>query len=154
MALPQVSINTDINGLCFGCGQSNTIGLKLSFRRDGDSVFGEFICGEEYQGWPGIIHGGIIACILDEAMSHAAHSNGKSCITAKLEIRFKNPASVGETLLISSHLTRNTRKLIEAKAKISLKDGTVVAEGSALQYIVKDRLSCPGGADEESRSDA
>lgn len=153
VALPQVSINTDMNGLCFGCGQGNAIGLKLSFRCDGNVVFSELTCGEQYQGWPGIVHGGIIACILDEAISHAAHFNGKSCITAKMEVRFKNPAPVGEPLFITSRLIRNTRKLIEATAKITLKDGTTVAEGSALQYVVKPKPGYPA-APKESRSNA
>ncbi|MFC1962064.1 PaaI family thioesterase, partial [Chloroflexota bacterium] len=68
--MPRVSVNTDMSdGLCFGCGQNNPIGLKLKFKKDGDGVRTEFTPGESYQGWPGMVHGGIIGCLLDEAMA-------------------------------------------------------------------------------------
>ena len=58
--LPRVSINTDLSdGLCFGCGQNNPIGLKLIFRRDGYGVRTEFNPNQQHQGWPGVLYGGM-----------------------------------------------------------------------------------------------
>ena len=138
MKLPRVSINTDLSeGLCFGCGQNNPIGLKLSFRREGRGVRAEFTPGKHYQGWPGLVHGGIIGCLIDEAMSYATHFEGVRCLTAQMEMQLKRPALLNEPLIITSCITRQTRKLLNTVAKVSLGDGTVVAEGKATQFIVE-----------------
>ncbi len=124
--------------MCFACGQENPIGLKLRFRKEGETVKAEFTPRECHQGWPGIVHGGIINTLLDEAMGYAPFFQGLYCVTAKTEVRMRQPALVGQQLFISSTLTRKTRKLIETKAKIALEDGTPVAEGKAIMYIVNE----------------
>jgi len=155
VTLPQVSINTDLSeGLCFGCGQNNPIGLKLSFRQDGKTARAEFTPSQLYQGWPGVVHGGIIICMLDEAMSYAAHFEGISCLTAKMEIKLKRPTLIGEPLIITSSITRNTRRLIETEAKVCLKDGSLVAESTATQFVVETKSGDAGNKEEESRSNA
>ncbi len=58
---------------CFGCGRKNPIGLKLKFQWDGKTATAEFAAGENHQGWPGIVHGGIIFSILDEAMAYVPY---------------------------------------------------------------------------------
>jgi acyl-coenzyme A thioesterase PaaI-like protein len=139
MNWPKVSINTDISeSLCFGCGQKNPVGLKLRFKWDGKTARAELKPGKLYQGWPGIIHGGILTCLLDEAMTYAARFKGFNCITARMQIRFKRPALVNDFLVISSSIIKNARKLVETRAWISLQDGTVVAEGKATQYVVDE----------------
>ena len=155
VTLPQVSINTDLSeGLCFGCGQNNPIGLKLSFRQDGKTVRAEFTPSKLYQGWPGVVHGGIIICMLDEAMSYAAHFEGISCLTAKMEIKFRSPVQIEEPLIITSSITRNTRKLVETEAKVCLRDGTVVAEGTATQFVVEKKSGDAVSKEEESQGNA
>jgi acyl-coenzyme A thioesterase PaaI-like protein len=133
--LPQVSIDSDYS-LCFGCGQNNPIGLKLRFQWDGKTATAQFIPTELYQGWPELVHGGIIICLLDEAMSYAALFEGKACVTAKIQAKLRRPASINEPLLITSSVTRKTKKLFESQATISLKDGTLIAEGVATQFLV------------------
>ena len=136
VTLPRIDIDTERIDKCFGCGENNPIGLKLSFQRDGKVARAEFAPAEFYQGWEGIVHGGIIACLLDEAMSYAAFFEGMTCATATMEIRLKRPALVGEPLIITASITRRTRRLIEAKATICLKDETLVAEGMAKMVII------------------
>ena len=133
---PKLSINTERDGLCFGCGQDNPIGLKLHFIRESETVRAEFTPGKIYQGWPGVVHGGIITSMLDEAMSHAAYFTGMNCITAKIEIHFRQPARVEETLIITARITRNTRKIIQSEARVTLNDGTIIAEGIGTQYVI------------------
>ena len=134
--LPQISIDTERDiDMCFGCGKNNPIGLKLKFQRDGQIVKSEFTPTELHQGWADIVHGGIIHCILDEAMSYAAMFEGLYCVTAKMECKFKRPALIGEPLIITSSITRNARRFVETQASISLKDGTLVAEGKATMFI-------------------
>ena len=134
---PQTSVNTDLTeNNCFGCGQNNPIGLKLSFRWDGKTTRTEFTATELYQGWPGLLHGGITACLLDEATAYAARHEGVNCVTARMQVEFKQPIPVNEPLLITSSVTSKTRKLVRSHATISLTDGTLVAEGTATQFVV------------------
>ena len=122
---------------CFGCGRDNPFGLKLAFAWNGEAASADFTPGENYQGWPGLVHGGIIACLLDEGMSYAAlHAQGL-CITARIQVKLKRPAAVGEPLVISSSVKRKSRKLVETRARVTLRDGTLVAEGAGTHFVVQ-----------------
>ncbi|MFH1381665.1 MAG: PaaI family thioesterase [Chloroflexota bacterium] len=127
--------NTDYS-MCFGCGPKNPIGLKLGFKWDGKTARAEFTASELYQGWPSMVHGGIIICLLDEAMSYATLFEGNLCVTAKIQAKLKSPVPINNRLLITSSVTKRTRKLIETEASVSLADGTTVAEGAGTHYIV------------------
>jgi len=141
---PKVSIDTDKGyNMCFGCGQDNPIGLKLNFKWDGKEARAEFTPNKFHQGWAGLIHGGIITCLLDEAMGYAALFEGINCVTAKMQIKLKRPILIDEPLIITSSITKKTRKLIEARANISLKDGASVAEATATQFVINTKS---GGA--------
>jgi len=144
---PQIPIDTNKGyDLCFGCGQKNPIGLKLSFQWDGKTARAEFIPTKFYQGWAGFVHGGIITCILDEAMAYAASFGGMNCATASIEARLRHPALIDEPLIITSSITKRVRKLVETKAAIFLKDGTIIAEGTAKQFVID---TTPGNTSKE-----
>jgi uncharacterized protein (TIGR00369 family) len=150
VVLPRVSLDTDLNeGLCFGCGQNNPIGLKLNFTKDGDTCRAEFTPGKSHQGWPGIVHGGILTCLLDEAMSYAAYFAGVTCLTASMQVRLRQPVKVEEPLVITALVTRSTKKLIEARASVCLKDGTLVAESTSKQFVIENE---PGHGGKSKRS--
>lgn len=134
---PQVVLNLEPGyGGCFGCGSQNPIGLKLKFQRDISGSRAEFTATEHYQGWPGYLHGGIAGLLLDEVMSNAAAAGGVPCVTAKYETRLKKLIPINQPLTISARITRRTRKVIECVSEITLRDGTVAAEGSATHFIV------------------
>lgn len=126
-------------GKCFGCGQNNPIGLKLIFQWDGKTAQAEFIPNEFHQGWSGIIHGGIIACLLDEAMSYATLFEGLNCVTGTLQARLRRPALVGEPLILTSSVVRKRGKVVETEASICLKDGTLVAEGKSKHFVINTK---------------
>ena len=144
---PKLSVDIDKDfDMCFACGPKNPIGLKLNFTRQGKGVRAEFTPGELHQGWAGVVHGGIIGCILDEAMSYAALAAGVNSLTAKMQTRFKRPLPTGEPLVITARATKQTRKLIEAEAEMHLKeDGTPVADSTATMFIHSQRVSANGG---------
>ena len=138
VVMPKVDINTDLSaGMCFGCGRNNPIGLKLEFQRNGNEISARFTTQEHHQGWPGVVHGGIVAAIIDEAMGYATHFAGLNCLTGKMEIKLKSPAPVGQPLVISSSVEKSSRRLIGTQARISLSDGTLVAEGKATHFIIE-----------------
>ena len=126
-------------GHCFGCGKDNPIGLRLDFRQDGKIVRAEFTPTELHQGWSGIVHGGIIVCLLDEAMGYATRFQGMNCITASMQVRLRRPALIGEPLIITSSITENKRRLVKTEANICLKDGTPVAEATATHFVIKPK---------------
>jgi len=137
---PKLSIDTEKEfDMCFACGQKNPIGLKLNFSRHGKEVKSEFTPSKFHQGWSGVVHGGIIGCILDEAMSYAALFSEVNTITAKMQTRFRRPVQIDEPLIITAWVTKKTRKLVEAKAEIWLKDGTSVADSTATMFILNPR---------------
>jgi acyl-coenzyme A thioesterase PaaI-like protein len=137
---PQISIDTDSGySMCFGCGQDNPIGLKLSFQWDGKTARAEFTPTKFYQSWSGVVHGGIITCLLDEAMGYAALFGGMKCVNASMQTRLRRLALIDEPLIITSSITKKTRKLVKTKAAISLKDGTPIAEGTSTQFVISPR---------------
>ena len=136
--LPKVALDTDLHkNQCFGCGPHNPIGLKLCFRIEDGQLKTECTPAAVYQGWPGLVHGGILSLLLDEAMNNVAYLQGITCITATMNIRLRRPVKVEEKLYITANILRQTRKLVETAATISLADGTVVAEGTSKQYVVE-----------------
>jgi len=142
---PQVSIDMEKElEMCFGCGKKNPIGLKLNFGWDGRVAKTEFTPNQFHQGWAGVVHGGIIASLLDEAMSYAALFSGVNSLTAKMQTRFRRPLQIGKLLIITASLTKKTRKLAEAKAEMSLKDGTLVADGTATMFVLGQRRDTKG----------
>ena len=137
---PKVSVDFEKEfDMCFACGQKNPIGLKLNFTRHGKGVKAEFTPSKFHQGWAGGVHGGIIGCILDEAMSYAALFAGVNSLTARMQTRFRRPVQVDEPLTITARVTKKTRKLIEAIAEMRLKDGTPVADSTATMFIHSQR---------------
>ncbi|MFC1977008.1 PaaI family thioesterase [Chloroflexota bacterium] len=148
---PQILIDTDGGySQCFGCGQDNPIGLKLSFQWDGKTARAEFTPTECYQGWSGLVHGGIIICLLDEAMSWAVLFEGMRCVTAKIQVNLRRPAAINEPLVIISSITRKTRKVAETKAAVALRDGTLIAEGTAKHFVTNSpKIKDKPGSDEQ-----
>jgi len=127
--------SVDYSDLCFACGKKNPIGLKLNFNLEGQIARAEFTPTEFHQGWGNIIHGGIISTILDEAMSYATYFAGVKCVTASIEVRFKHPLMVGETVIVTAWIEKNARKYLETKATMTLRDGTLIAEGKSTQFV-------------------
>ena len=136
ITIPKVNIDPRNIDMCFACGKNNPIGLKLKLRQEGNKVLADFTPTEHHQGWAGMVHGAIILTLLDEAMSWAAIYQGLVTITAKMESRWRRPAKVGEPLVVSASIIRNTRRLVEAEGVVSLKDGTIVAEGTSVMWVV------------------
>lgn len=120
------------NNQCFVCGQENPFGfqIKPEVLQSGESVRIECTPPDHFQGWANVLHGGILSTLLDEAITHVgiASFNGPA-VTAQLEIRFKTPARTGNKLIIVANRQKQTSRLTEATAHITLEDGTLIAEG-------------------------
>jgi acyl-coenzyme A thioesterase PaaI-like protein len=125
-----------VDSMCFACGQHNPIGLKLEFRFDGDDYVTTFQVRPEYQGWAGIVHGGLLATALDETMARLLWEKDINAITARLEVRYHRPVPIGQSLQIRGRITRLRPPLVETAATASASDGTLVAEAKATSMRV------------------
>lgn len=120
------------DGLCFGCGPRNETGLKLTFAWDGDTCVTTWTPRPEHQGWADRVHGGLLALMLDEVLSHAAlERHGLYWVTAELTTRLKRPALVGHPLRAQAKVIAVRSRLIVCEGDIRTEDGLVVATGSA-----------------------
>lgn len=128
---------------CFVCGVQNPYGLRLRFYNSGPGeVTAEYTVPAQYQGYPGVVHGGIIAAMLDEAAGRAymGEDPPRFMYTAQLEIRYRKTAPVEQPLrLVGTALESRGRK---ATAKSALYDpvGNLLAEASAVLINVPDDL--------------
>ncbi|MGQ9508117.1 MAG: PaaI family thioesterase [Thermodesulfobacteriota bacterium] len=121
----------ETNGNCFVCGEKNPDGLHLHFEidREKQTLKTMFQASPTYQGWDGLVHGGIIATLLDEAMAKLSYELGYDTVTASLEIKFKKPAPILEPLEVYGEILEVRKRWVRAKATIKAKDGTILAEG-------------------------
>jgi acyl-coenzyme A thioesterase PaaI-like protein len=136
---------------CYACGLQNPRGLALNFYETDD---GEAICevvpDDGYQGYPGIVHGGVIMTILDEILGRAAmvRNHNNFMVTARMSIRIRQPVPVGERLTVRGRVDRERGAFAFASAEVYLSDGTVVVDADAT--LAKN----PGGEPDESQAEA
>ena len=126
------------DGLCFGCGANNRIGLHLTFEWDGDICVALWTPTREHQGWADRVHGGLLALVLDEALSRAAlERHGLHWVTAELTTRLKSPAEIGERLSIQA-------QIVSVRPRLILCTGEVRAEaGKKLIAVATAKLMRP-----------
>jgi len=132
---------------CFACGVENSRGLGLSFYEVGpDEVMAECTIPGHFEGYPGIVHGGIVATMLDEVTGRAAMigEHARFRLTAKLEIRYRKPVPSEQPLRLRGIVVRRKGHVAFAHSELILADGTVAAEADA---VLVDH---PGLHDDES----
>lgn len=124
--------------VCFVCGKKNAEGLKLNFVLDKEKKIMEtvFTPEEWQQGYAEIIHGGIIATLLDEVMGKLAFELGINAVTAKLSVRFQKPVGLNDKLLVKGQITEETSRIVYAKAEARFENGSLAAEADSKLIIV------------------
>jgi uncharacterized protein (TIGR00369 family) len=125
-------------GMCFACGPANPIGLKLEFREEGDTYRCDFVPRPEFQGYDEIVHGGIVATILDEAMARWLWQRELKFATAELTVRYVRPLKVGAPATATARMEKESSRMIEMSAQIEDGDGNVVAKATARFLPVRD----------------
>ena len=118
---------------CFGCGPANSAGLHLEFflAEDG-SVFSLPAVPAAFDGHPGVLHGGIVATLLDEAMSKAVRAKGQPSMTRKMDVDFLRPVPSGTPLRLEGRVVRSERRKHWAEARILNEKGLRLAEAKGL----------------------
>ena len=116
---------------CFVCGRQNPKGLYLAFYDDGDhTVITHCNLSEDYQGYPGVVHGGIVAAVLDEVIGRVAligdHHHFR--MSVRLQIKYRHPVPTRTDLKAVGRIVRLNGRLGKAVGEIQLPDGSVAAE--------------------------
>lgn len=119
------------NDGCFACGKANPIGLKLKFTPIPNGVKAEYTPSKVFEGFQDIIHGGIVATLLDEAIAWACRTCGVDAITGEITIRFKKPLITNELVTVCGVIEKNKGKLLLGSAYIKDKKGMVIATATA-----------------------
>lgn len=118
---------------CFGCGLANAAGLRLEFQLASDgAVVSLPVVPDAFEGHPGYLHGGIIATLLDEAMSKAVRVLGQPSMTRKMEVEYLRPVPSGAPLRIEGRVTRSEGRKHWAEAVIVNAEEKVLASSKGL----------------------
>ncbi len=130
--------------MCFVCGVQNPVGLHLHiYQTDEDTVEASFTAPEEFQGYPGVLHGGIVGAMIDE-LSGRAHMGPdpmapRFMFTAKLELKYRRNVPIGKPLRIVGKAGRRRGKAAEAWGGIyDATTNELLAEGNALHIDVPE----------------
>jgi len=117
----------------------------MTFRDDGESeVVSEYTVPERYQGYPGIVHGGVLAAMLDEVVGRVSMIGDPHhfMMSVRLEVRYRQPVPVNTPLKVVGKIIRLRGRLGKAEGKIHLPDGSVGCEASlTLADIPRELLS-------------
>jgi uncharacterized protein (TIGR00369 family) len=141
--------NKDYN--CFACSPRNEFGLNMSFYKDGDTVIGKWNPKSYFDGWKGVVHGGIQATLIDETGEWYIFANiGRSAVTMQLDIRYKKPlpSDKGEIKLVAKLLDLS-RNIANIEISVYDSDNTLCSVGQGKFFVFseeesKKKYSFPG----------
>jgi hypothetical protein len=139
-------------GVCFGCGSLNQDGLQIKsyWDDDGIHVIAHHTPSPTYVGWPSLVYGGLIACLIDchsnwTAMAHHYQKENRQpgtlpridCVTGTLGIKYIKPTPMGVPLLLKARVEgdvgRKTRVCCEVYANKTL---TAIADSIFVQVDI------------------
>ena len=130
---------------CFACGPDNPAGLQMTFEYGAGTARSRVVPRSEFGGWAAIMHGGIVATLLDEAMAHAAIAAGERAVTARIEVRFRKAVPTGLPLIVEGKVQSRRGRVMEMESTLRGDDGTLYAEGKA-RFVIE-----PAGQTESGR---
>jgi uncharacterized protein (TIGR00369 family) len=131
--------------MCFICGRDNPLGLRMQFTEDigAQQVRAELTFPDEFQSYPGVVHGGIVAAVLDETAGRAVLLGGSDddlMATLRLTIRYRMPTPTEVPLTAVGWVERRSGRGTRVAGEIRLLDGSVTAECECLLAEVPDEF--------------
>jgi uncharacterized protein (TIGR00369 family) len=146
---------------CFGCGTLNANGLQVVHHVEPGRSWTELALDRRFEGWQGLVHGGILCTILDEVMAWALVGEDKWGVTARMSVEFKRPVEVGRGIRAVGEVTRARRRLVETSGQIlDLDSGAILATATGVYVAANDArkgelreqygfraIDAPGGVD-------
>jgi len=120
---------------CYVCGRENPVSLRMTFfLQDNGDVTSEIVVPEAYAGYPGMVHGGNIAAMLDETAGRATTGNepNRFAVTSQLTVKYRQPVSTNQLLRVTGRLIKKRGKVSQAYGEIRDQDGNLLAEAEGL----------------------
>lgn len=128
------------DGHCIGCGRESPTGLHMRFEvRPDRSVESRLTVPPSFAGWRGVVHGGIVALLLDEAMAYAAGARGIVGVTGELKMRFRKAVPIGEPLVVRAQVVWQRRGVLGIEASVFAAAGTLLAAGTG-SFVARGTL--------------
>ena len=128
--------------VCFVCGEKNPAGLKLRIRTDaerGEST-ADVTFRDDFQGWTKVVHGGLLAAVLDEALIYAAGAKGHICVTGEMTVRYVKPASTGVAYALRGRFLEDKGRVVLAESELLDAEGGQVARASGKLFKVPGQV--------------
>lgn len=144
---------------CFACGKNNPLGLKLEWfnHYENKQIETTFTLSDDYCSYPGTVHGGIIATILDETSGRAILLNNdfnRLMVTLKMEVVYKKNTPTNTPLKAVGRVLRDGGSRAQVEGEILLPDGTVSAKCTSILFKIPQAVKDKWGpeADEWART--
>ena len=139
---------------CFACGRNNVAGLHLEWYNNYEQkqVETTFELGDRYCSYPGTVHGGIVATILDETSGRAILLNNDFnhlMVTLKMEVVYKHNTPTHTPLRAIGRVLRYSPKRAQVEGELLLPDGTIAAKCTSLLYELPEAVRAKWGPEEE-----
>jgi uncharacterized protein (TIGR00369 family) len=116
---------------CIVCGADNPRGLHVDFRPAADGgVKADFDCARVFEGYSHRIHGGVIAALLDGAMTNCLFAHGRVAVTAELTVRYRHPVTADRKVTVRAWIRESSRNLHRMQAELA-QDGRVLVTATA-----------------------
>ena len=140
---------------CFACGELNEIGLHLKLNLEHGRCWTELELPRKFEGWEGIIHGGILCTILDEVMAWSLVAQDNWGVTARMSITFRKPVTVGMAIRAEGWITEDRRRIhvtagriVDASSgeELALAEATYVAASASRKRELKESYGVGEGA--------
>lgn len=129
-------VNVDLDHNCFGCGRLNEYGLQLAFHGDErGGVWADFTPAPRFEGYTGMVHGGVLSTVLDEVMAWSLYRHEIWAVTAELSVRFRAPVRVGEATRATGWQVRARGRRIEMAGEIRRQEDNVVLATATALFI-------------------
>lgn len=119
--------------MCFICGRDNPVGLYMRFYDNGENeVYSHYTVADHFQGYPGVVHGGIVAAMLDEVVGRVSviGDHHHLMMSVKLEVKYRHPVPTETPLAVVGRIERLRGRLGKAVGELHLPDGLIAAEAA------------------------
>lgn len=126
--------------LCLVCGQDNRSGLRLRFAVDEDGSTASWEARAPFEGFPGVIHGGIVLALLDDAMWYAAFGSVGPTLTAEASVRYHRRLELGMTVEVRGAVESHRGRICLCHAELWAESGVIArASGKFLPVPEAER---------------
>lgn len=138
--------------VCFACGANNPSGLKMEFYDlEGGGLVALVTARSDHMSYPGVVHGGIVATILDETLGRSTFTVEPDtwCVTLELNVKFKKPVPYDVELRVAARVVEDREKVFICEGELLLPDDVVAATARGVYYKANKNAAAAGMTDME-----